>query len=100
MEVIRFFTLTYAHFTFCYQVGWMTVKEPSSSSSRRSSQRHALFLVIYAPKRGLLEVLIRLYPTIILYVTFSSVQSRLGMVVLCTQTPIQAELDTPTLKGV
>ena len=89
---------------FGYQVGWMTVKEPSSSSSRRSSQRHALFLVIYAPKRGLLEVLIRLYPTMALILCEMSQNYRYrrdwGMVVLSAQTVIQAELAASTLKGV
>jgi len=35
------------------QVGWVEVTEDSSVATE---SRHALFLVIYAPRRGLLEV--------------------------------------------
>ena len=35
------------------QVGWVEVTEDAAAATAR---RHALFLVIYAPRRGLLEV--------------------------------------------
>jgi len=35
------------------QVGWVEVAEDASAATE---PRHALFLVIYAPRRGLLEV--------------------------------------------
>jgi len=39
------------------QVGWVEVSEDAAAQHKTSTQlRRALFLVIYAPRRGLLEV--------------------------------------------
>ena len=43
------------------QVGWVEVSEDAASRDKAAAAaaepRHALFLVIYAPRRGLLEVM-------------------------------------------
>jgi len=40
------------------QVGWVEVGEDAAARNKRTTTqlRHALFLVVYAPRRGLLEV--------------------------------------------
>ena len=39
------------------QVGWVEVSEDAAALNKTTTElRHTLFLVIYAPRRGLLEV--------------------------------------------